>query len=121
MRSRAFAADFDNEAKLSAEFCSADALAAIDRRAASNEPWWITPDSSDDEGGAALVDHQTAKAELGATINHAGYVLSSLLLGTRAPLPIAAVVVGLLGAMYLPPFRVKDGDDDYEEEETGEQ
>jgi len=96
MRSRAMAA------------AEADALAAMDQRAASAEPWWVVLDSSSDDetgdenGSVEFMDrHQEIRSNPVTKSVHAGYAMSAALLGTRAPAWMAALVVLLVGASYF--------------------
>ncbi|CAB9519906.1 Phosphatidylinositide phosphatase SAC1 [Seminavis robusta] len=101
MRSRALSST-SGEA---AGYSSSAALAAIDRRAASGDPWWLVPDSTDDEEKAKEEEGsslQDIRREPGTISIHAGYVLSALLITTRAPASVAAIVVLLMCTAFLP-------------------
>lgn len=102
MRSRAIMAAND-EAGPNAKFNPVAALASMDRRAATDVPWWVLPDTTDDENEDenGLIDHDIARTDPGAKKIPSGYVLSSFLLGTRAPTWVAAAVVAMLGVVLL--------------------
>ena len=101
------------------EFDSAKALESIDRRAASDLPWWAvmeedtestddeshersTEKNSDDEGdhslevGSYLAPHQRHPSTRPIQF------LFALVFGVKAPLSLAAAVVTLVGFVYLP-------------------
>ena len=96
--------------------CSA-ALLEIDRRAASDEPWWsgiadLLSDSEDDGGkvdesapdGAADNDDQASESGKLVTTQPitATHLLGVLAFAIRAPMALAGTVVGLLGLVFLP-------------------
>jgi hypothetical protein len=79
------------------EATSMEKLEAIDRRAASDLPWWVVANSEEGEGeqtSSAVLDVETAAA------NNAGYLLAALAAGTRAPLAMAAVVMSILSVSW---------------------
>lgn len=83
------------------DFPSREFLQSMDRRAASDMPWWVVADSSDsDHGATAAANAPVYEAEATAA-NNPGYLLGALVAGTSAPLTMAAVVMGLVAA-FLP-------------------
>ena len=101
MRGRALAVGQTED--VSKEFSSSEALAAIDRRAASDDPWWLVQDDTTDEEDEETPNHDEVSRSDPVTKNiHAGYVMSALLVCTRAPLPMASLVFAMLGALYMP-------------------
>ena len=123
MRSRAMAIAAEQQGTDNRGFNMLEALASLDRRAASKDPWWYLPNSDDeddnidgdgDDSATALVDRQVESRlnPLTASI-HSGYTMSIGLLCLWAPKTMAAIVVALLGAFYFPfPFSSIDDDDD---------
>jgi hypothetical protein len=104
MRNRAMTS-CGHDATSNAEYSSMAALAAIDRRAASGDPWWVVPESTNDEKGrddSEAVNRQEMRSVPGTMTIHAGYVLSTLLLSARSPLSMASLVVLLMAACYMP-------------------
>jgi hypothetical protein len=107
------------------EFSSQAALEAIDRRAATDEPWWIAFDDTTSDGEEAIHlkdDHSDSSDEdqeaaiperRGGVLHHPRITVTqmyvALLLATKAPLTLGAAVVALLGFTFLPDVLEIDG------------
>ena len=77
-----------------------EALVDIDRRAASDLPWWFVVDSSDaDENVDDAVDPFLQEVESGAA-NNAGYLLAAMAVGTQSPGALTLVVLTVLGFIH---------------------
>jgi hypothetical protein len=109
------------------EFCSQTALEAIDRRAATDEPWWVAFDDitsdgeevqpQEDDGGDSSNDEQEKEAAIpktrGGVLHHPRITVTqmfvAMFLATKAPLTLGAAVVALLGFTFLPDVLEMDG------------
>jgi hypothetical protein len=101
-----------SQSSSSTEFCSSAALEAIDRRAASDKPWWNVVDLSSDteseedvNAEGADVDSVALPPGIGNPTLTRGYLLGMFLAGVQAPLWVASAVVALLGLVFLPEIK----------------
>jgi hypothetical protein len=72
-------------------------LQAMDKRAASNLPWWVV--DSDDTGDESREKFSSRETEI---INSGGFLFGAVLAGTQSPVAMAAVVLALLSATFPP-------------------
>jgi hypothetical protein len=79
-------------------------LQALDRRTASEIPWWVVPDTSDDE---ELVNNNASPLHPSMS---AGHWIGGAIAATQAPLTTALTVVLVLGWSSL--TQTDDGNDD---------
>jgi hypothetical protein len=121
------ASNSDDSNGIKKEFCSQAALEAIDRRAATDEPWWVAFDDTASDGeevlpkeyddGDSSDDEQEKEAAIperrGGVLHHpritATQMFLALFLATKAPLTLGAAVVALLGFTFLPDVLEIDG------------
>ena len=93
-------------------FCPQTALESIDRRSSSDDPWWyLNGDDSDnsdgdDAGKKSTVDDSVLPSETSNSFHHprisASHMLLALVVGIKAPIPMAVLIVALIGLAFLP-------------------
>jgi len=69
-----------------------DALEAMDRRSATDQPWWVVPSDADNE---------KPTHDLSTSSPNAGHVIGGLIAATQAPITTAVAVVCMLGLSVL--------------------
>jgi phosphatidylinositol 4-phosphatase len=74
---------------------SSDALEALDRRSATDQPWWVTAAENDSEDVDEL-NHNLATSSV-----NAGHIIGGLIAATQAPIATAVAVVCMLGLSAL--------------------
>jgi hypothetical protein len=126
LKSQAALAENDNgntgsqENAISFEFSSGAALLDIDRRAASDQPWWnveveaqvLGSDQTESSGTKGNIKKKAKKGKSRDTTTanimttqpsiSSTQMLGVLAIALRAPMALAGTVVGLLGLVYLP-------------------
>ena len=97
------------------KFSSAEAMEAIDRRAASDLPWWVIVESSDDDDDddddekEDEHEEESEPSQLSILMPHQQHphitsftLMGILIVAIKAPMTLAATVVGLVGLVFLP-------------------
>lgn len=88
--------------KLPDDYLASESLQAVVRRAASNVPWWVVPESVDDIHDSFVTDKKQI-IEVSTTGNNAGYVFGAVMAGANAPITLAVLVISLV-SIGLPIF-----------------
>ena len=73
---------------------TSDALEALDRRSATDQPWWVT--AAEDDSDVDEPNHNLAISSA-----NAGHIIGGLIAATQAPIATAVVVVCMLGLSVL--------------------
>jgi phosphatidylinositol 4-phosphatase len=90
-------------------YCSKTALESIDRRSASDDPWWYLSENSDGDDGVGkqyAVDDDSVSPETSNSIRHrritATHMILALVVGIKAPFHLAMVIVSLVYIAFMP-------------------
>lgn len=91
---------------------ASESLQAIERRAATNIPWWVVPEESTNEfeNNSDSPADKNHIVEVSTTSNNAGYVFGALMAGANAPIPLAMLVISLV-AIGFPMFNMNGIDE----------